>query len=274
MNDRQANQTKRIDANAGVRILTAGMALALLTLVGAWNLDSLRAGTRELVQDCKRLRECQVAPCYLTKESDERLIIGRPTYPLQAGTRGGRLHESKEDAGKGDAKPASVTFRDIDGRTQTPLAQPDKKATVLFFIIPNCPIVNASAPEIQRIGKDFESKKVAAFLVYADPDVTVQQAKKHRKEYGLTFPALIDPTHVLVKKTGVTIAPEVAVLDPAEQVVYRGRIDDLYVDYGKRRPEPTQRDLRRALDEILQGKAVSTPTTKAIGCFLPEPKKS
>jgi hypothetical protein len=45
------------------------------------------------------------------------------------------------------------------------------------------------------------------------------------------------------------------------------------VDVGKRRAEPTQRDLRLALDAIVQGKTPPTPVTKAIGCYLPEPKK-
>ncbi len=144
---------------------------------------------------------------------------------------------------------------------------------MLFFLLPDCPISNAYAPEIKRICADYEPKKIAAFVVHADPDVTAEQAKKHAKEYGFSCPVLLDPAHVLVKKTGVTMAPEVAVLAPDGKVLYRGRIDDLYVDYGKRRAEPTQRDLRNALDAILQGKAVPTPTTKVIGCHLPEPKK-
>ena len=164
-------------------------------------------------------------------------------------------------------------FKDVDGRTQTPLAQPDKKATVLFFLLPDCPVSNSYAPEIQRICVAYEAKKIAAFVVHADPDVTVEQAKKHAKEYGLSCPVLLDPTHVLAKKAGVKMAPEVAVLGPDCKVLYRGRIDDWYVDYGKRRGEPTQRDLRNALDAILQGKAIATPTTKVIGCYLPEAKK-
>jgi hypothetical protein len=84
---------------------------------------------------------------------------------------------------------------------------------------------------------------------------------------------LLDPAHVLVKKTGVTIAPEVAVLAPDGKILYRGRIDDWYIDYGKRRAAPTQRDLRNALDAIVQGKAVPRPTTRAIGCDLPEAKQ-
>jgi peroxiredoxin len=166
-----------------------------------------------------------------------------------------------------------IPFKDVNGRAQTPLAQPDKKATVLFFLLPDCPISNSYAPEIQRICTAYEAKKIAAFVVHADPDVTLEQAKKHAKEYGLSCPVLLDPTHVLAKKAGVKMAPEVAVLGPDAKVLYRGRIDDWYVDYGKRRGEPTQRDLRTALDAVLQGKSIATPTTKVIGCHLPEAKK-
>src|SRR5262249_20718566 len=117
------------------------------------------------------------------------------------------------------------------------------------------------------------AKEVAAFIVHADPDVTAAQARKHAKEYGLPCPVLLDPTHVLVKRTGVSKAPEVAVLGPDGKVEYRGRIDDLYADYGNRRAKPTQHDLRNALDAILAGKPVHRATTEAIGCDIPEPKK-
>ncbi len=166
-----------------------------------------------------------------------------------------------------------IQFLDLDGRPHTPLTQPDRKATVLFFLLPDCPVSNAYAPEIKRIGKDYEAKKVATYIVHADPDVSADAAKKHAKEFGYTCPVLRDPTHVLVKATGVKMAPEVAVLGPDGKVIYRGRIDDLYVTYGKRRPAPTQRDLRDALDALLAGKAVAAPSTTVIGCYLPASKK-
>src|SRR5262245_29666548 len=171
------------------------------------------------------------------------------------------------------AEERAAEFRDVQGRTHTPLSQPGKKATALFFLLPDCPISNAYAPEIRRLCADYEPRQVAAFIVHADPDLSAEDAARHAREYGLPCPILRDPTHLSVKRTGVTVAPEVAVLGPNGQVLYRGRIDDLYVDFGKRRPAPTQRDLRSALDAVLQGQPVLTPTTRALGCYLPEPKK-
>lgn len=166
-----------------------------------------------------------------------------------------------------------MEFSDLAGQKHNPLSVPGTKATVFFFVLPDCPNSNAYAPEIKRICEAYETKKVAAFIVHADPDVTIEIAKTHAKEYALPCPVLLDPAHRLVEFTGVTTAPEVAVVTPDGKILYKGRIDDLFADFGKRRPEPTRRDLREALDAILAGRAVTTKTTKAIGCPLPEPKK-
>jgi hypothetical protein len=88
----------------------------------------------------------------------------------------------------------------------------------------------------------------------------------------LPCPILLDPTHALAKKLGATRAPQAAVVGPDGKVAYLGRIDDIYVDYGKRRIAPTRRDLRLALDAVLAGKPAPAATTTVIGCDLPEPK--
>lgn len=72
----------------------------------------------------------------------------------------------------------------------------------------------------------------------------------------------------LARRYGVTVTPEVAVVDESDRLLYRGRIDDQYAGYGKTRLVPRRRDLRTALDEILAGKPVSLPRTKAFGCAL------
>src|SRR5205814_8453464 len=102
-------------------------------------------------------------------------------------------------------KARSPELRDLDGRIHTPLSQPRQKATVLFFLLPDCPISNAYTPEIGRICADYESKQVSAFVVHADPDVKAEDARKHAREYGLRCPVLLDPTHVLVRHAGAKV---------------------------------------------------------------------
>jgi hypothetical protein len=69
--------------------------------------------------------------------------------------------------------------------------------------------------------------------------------------------------------TGVRVTPEAAVF-VSGQIVYRGRIDNRYVAFGKTRPAPTAHDLEAALETILKGKPVTNATTTAIGCFIPD----
>lgn len=161
----------------------------------------------------------------------------------------------------------SFSLKDPAGKS---VQTPDPKAvlTVAFFVIPECPIANRYSPEIKRICDAYESKKVAFRLVFADPDVTATQAKKHLKDFGLDCPGILDSKMALSKATGATISPEAAVLDPTGKVLYRGRIDDLYVSHGNRRPNPKRRDLRIAIDEALSGKPVSVPVTTTTGCYL------
>ena len=81
----------------------------------------------------------------------------------------------------------------------------------------------------------------------------------------------LDPRHQLVAATGVTTTPEVAVVTADGRIVYRGRIDDLYADLGKKRRAPGRRDLREALSAVLAGRPVKVPRTEAVGCSIPEP---
>jgi len=164
---------------------------------------------------------------------------------------------------------AALTIADIQGVPRSPL-RPDGIASVLFFITSDCPISNSYAPEIQRICSEYGPKKVSCNLVYVDPDLTVADVKKHVKDFGYSsVPAILDSTQKLVHAAGATITPEAAVIGSSGQVLYRGRIDNVYASLGKRRPEATEKDLRKALDEVLSGKPVSTPQTKAIGCYIP-----
>ena len=137
---------------------------------------------------------------------------------------------------------------------------------VLVFTTTDCPISNRYAPEIQRLAAKF-SEKVTFVLVYPVATDSPELIREHQKKYGYSFASIRDTRHQLVKQTGVTVTPEVAVM-VGEQMVYRGRIDDRYVELGKDRPQPTERDLEAALTAVIAGTRVAQRETRAVGCFL------
>jgi hypothetical protein len=53
------------------------------------------------------------------------------------------------------------------------------------------------------------------------------------------------------------------------RMLYRGRIDDRYVDFGRARPAPTTRDLREVLQALAAGSTLTLRTTPVVGCFIP-----
>jgi hypothetical protein len=163
-------------------------------------------------------------------------------------------------------------FVDVLGKKYRLPGPDDCKAVALIFVGHDCPISNGYAPEVVRLCKEYAPKKVAFCVVYADADLTRDDARKHAREHGYCCPALLDPEMVLARKAGATVKPEAAVLSPKGEVLYRGRIDDLYVEIGKKRARPTSRDLKDALDAVLAGKPVPTPRTKAIGCYIDLPE--
>ncbi len=142
------------------------------------------------------------------------------------------------------------------------------KVTVLVFVHPECPIANRYAPEIQRLSSKFEASGVIFWLVYPDSDFSEEDISKHAREYRYSLPVIRDETHKLVKKSKVRVTPEAAVFDARGRLLYHGRIDDRYVDFGKARPEPTHRDLQNAIEACLAGKRLTEKETHAIGCNI------
>ena len=167
--------------------------------------------------------------------------------------------------------PAIAGFN-LAGQRVDPFDDANARAFVFIFLATECPLSNRYAPEIRRLAEKFARSGVKFWLVYADPDLTPDAITKHLKEYQLPPAALRDPQHSLVRVSQVRVTPEAAVFLPDQRLVYHGRIDDLYVELGKNRPEATRHDLESVLQTVLQGKPVPYATTRAIGCYIPDAK--
>jgi len=144
------------------------------------------------------------------------------------------------------------------------------KAHVVVFITVDCPIANGFAPTIQTLAGQFGSNGIRFFLVHVDPDVGPADARKHASEYGYELPIILDTKHHLVRKLKASHTPEAFIIRKDGSIAYRGRINDLYGDLGKKRPKPRTHDLRNALESVKAGRPVAVARTEPVGCFMPE----
>ena len=157
---------------------------------------------------------------------------------------------------------------DLVGRPVDPLATA-APATVLLFVDPSCPISNRYVPEILRLAERFSQRGARFFWVYPNASAGADAIRAHARAYGLGGEILRDTAHALVRRSGAEVTPEAALFDAHGALVYRGRIDDRHVDFGRSRPEPTRRDLELALGELLDGRRVTVARSTAVGCAIP-----
>jgi len=143
--------------------------------------------------------------------------------------------------------------------------------TILIFTTTDCPISNRYAPEIKRLASEYTAPVIIDFfLVFPVPSDFKDPARvrKHLADFDYGVTAILDTKQSLVKLAGVTVTPEVAVIDPKGRVVYRGRIDDRYIELGKDRVTPTTHDLEDVLKLAVTGNPITPRRTRAVGCFL------
>lgn len=139
---------------------------------------------------------------------------------------------------------------------------------VLLFLRTDCPLGKRYAPELDRIAKEFSAKPVKFWLVFPDKTETSANIADLVTEYRFPGKTVRDIDKNLVKAAHATVAPEAAVFAPGGKLLYHGRIDDQYVDYGKQKPEPQVHDLENAIIAAMAGKPVAQPETPAFGCAL------
>jgi hypothetical protein len=162
------------------------------------------------------------------------------------------------------APATDLKLLDLAGGLVNPFQGSEADATVFVFIRPDCPISNRYAPEVRRLSERF--KTVQFWVVYPDSDLSVDEIQKHLAEYRFGVVALRDPKLELVDLCQAGVTPEAAVFDQAKKLVYRGRIDDRFVAFGKSRPAPTQLDLADVLTALSEKEPLLPRSQPAIGC--------
>ena len=142
----------------------------------------------------------------------------------------------------------------------------------VVFTSTDCPVANAMAPQLSRDLKRFESLGVRCYLVHPRRGVTIDQATRHRDDYGLQATVLLDPEHLLVEALDARITPEAFVIDfdatGDSRVRYRGRINDLYTSIGNRRDLATLHEWRDAVLGVMDGAEIDPNGPGAVGCMI------
>ncbi|MDP2039287.1 MAG: thioredoxin family protein [Ignavibacteria bacterium] len=164
----------------------------------------------------------------------------------------------------GDLKKAeSFSLKDYNGKLHSLSDYKNSKAIVLIFVSTQCPVSNAYNERMEKLYNRYKDKNVKFFGINSNKSETADDIKKHSDEKNLQFAILKDENNIVADKFEASSTPEAYVLNGNLEIVYHGRIDD-----NRKADDVQTSDLSVAIDEILAGKAVSNPKTKAFGCSI------
>lgn len=159
-----------------------------------------------------------------------------------------------------DSSGGAVSLDDLKGA----------KALLVIFMCNHCPYVKHIAKELAVLTKEYMAKGVAVAGInsndaekYSD-DSPVNMAKEANAA-GYTFPYLFDETQAVAKAYRAACTPEFYVFDGTQKLVYRGQMD---ASRPGNNIAVTGMDLRRALDAVLSGKAVTGEQRPGMGCNI------
>jgi hypothetical protein len=155
-----------------------------------------------------------------------------------------------------------------DGRPHGFAEFVDRRALVLIFASNRCPTVKAYAGRMNALQGDYSSRAVQLVAINSNdphlyPEESYGQMIERAAEDGYTFPYLYDEGQSVARLYGPTCTFHLFLLDADRRLRYRGRFDD-----SRLPARVTRNHLRDALDDVLNGRAVTEPVTRPFGCAL------
>ena len=165
----------------------------------------------------------------------------------------------------------SFALRDVTtGAMVTPETFAGKKAALVMFICRHCPYVKHLQTQIAQIGKDYQNEPIGIVAISSNdaenyPQDAPDSLKEMAAELGFVFPYCYDETQDVAKAFGAVCTPEFYLFDRDQKLAYRGQLDD-----SRRNSDipVTGRDLRAAIDAVLQDRSVSQEQRPSIGCNI------
>ena len=158
----------------------------------------------------------------------------------------------------------------VSGETKTLSQFKSGKAIVIMFICNHCPYVVHVQEEIVRLANDYLSKGIL-FVAISSNDInnypadSPEKMKEMAVEKDYPFPYLFDESQDVARSYNAACTPDFYIFDQDLKCVYRGQLDDSRPGSGI---PLSGRDIRKALDDLLNGETVNPDQKPSIGCNI------
>jgi peroxiredoxin len=167
-------------------------------------------------------------------------------------------------------KAPGFSLPNVDGKTVSLADFAGAPAYLIVFMCNHCPYVKHVAPELARLAREYQAKKVAVIGISSNdvathPSDSPEQMVHEVESREYTFPYLYDESQKVAQAYKAACTPDFYVFDKNQKLAYRGQMDASRPDSGI---PVTGKDLRAALDAVLAGQAPAADQKPSIGCNI------
>lgn len=149
------------------------------------------------------------------------------------------------------------------------------KIVVLEWLNHGCPFVRKhyDSENMQKLQKKFTEKNIIWLSIissaegkqgYVDKAGALEDKKNNR---SFASDILIDKDGKVGQLYSAKTTPHMFIIDQAGTLIYQGAIDD-QPDTDLKSISIAKNYISKALEEVLEGKRISNPTTKSYGCSV------
>jgi peroxiredoxin len=167
-------------------------------------------------------------------------------------------------------KAPPFVLPEVDGRVVKLGDFAGKPGLLVMFLCNHCPYVKHVQAELVRLAADFLPRGLGIVAINSNdpvgyPDDSPDKMRDEKERAGYPFPYLFDESQEVAKAYQAACTPDFFLFDRSQSLVYRGQLDDS----RPRNELPVDgKDLREAIENLLQGKQITPHQKPSLGCNI------
>jgi thiol-disulfide isomerase/thioredoxin len=142
-----------------------------------------------------------------------------------------------------------------------------KKGMVVVFLSIRCPSSHSHLAELKDLAREFKDFEFVG--VNSNQNEVPDESRRYFQKQNLEIPVILDKGAVIADQYKALKTPHVFVVNSAGEIVYQGGISN-----SRDINRASRKYLRLALNEIQNGKPVTLPEGKALGCTISRGEKN
>ncbi len=167
-------------------------------------------------------------------------------------------------------KAPGFSLPDTEGNIVSPDDFKDNPALLVVFMCNHCPYVKHIIEPFVGLVKEYQEKRVGVVGINSNdvegyPEDNPTNMARVAKNLGFTFSYLYDEDQEAAKAYHAACTPDFFLFDGSRNLVYRGQLDSSRP--GNDIPI-TGKDLRAAMDAVLEGKPMAEEQRPSLGCNI------